>query len=74
LQFDNSAYPAAATGFPGDTNYARWEPITINAGYGGTGWEHKEGKGLVIVNEEFDGVSLPFFIFLDARIFGAQGK
>jgi hypothetical protein len=57
LQFDNSPYPAAAIGFPGDTNYARWEPITINAGYGGEGWKFKSGKGLIIDNEEFDGVS-----------------
>ena len=56
LQFDASPYPFSANGSPDDTNYARWEPATINAGYGSGGFEDQgEGKGIVQTNEEFDG-------------------
>jgi len=56
LQFDVGPYPFSANGSPGDTNYARWEPVTISAGYGSAGFEIFEaGKGIVQTNEEFDG-------------------
>jgi hypothetical protein len=55
LQFDANAYPFAANGFPSDTNYARWEPVTITSGYGSGGWLNNGSAGIVQDNEEFDG-------------------
>lgn len=55
LQFDASPYPFAANGAPGDTNYARWEPITITAGYGQGVWALDAASGIVGTDLEFDG-------------------
>lgn len=55
LQFDASPYPFAANGAPGDTNYARWEPITVSAGYGQGAWVIDAHAGLIGTDEEFAG-------------------
>ncbi|KAF4631229.1 hypothetical protein G7Y89_g6904 [Cudoniella acicularis] len=55
LQFDVSPYPFSALGFPSDTNYARWEPISIASGFGSGAWVFDQSGNLVIDNEEFDG-------------------
>lgn len=55
LQFDVSPYPFSANGFPSDTNYARWEPVTISSGYGSGAWVNNGPDGLEIDNEEFGG-------------------
>jgi len=55
LQFDTSAFPFSAIGSPSDTNYARWEPVTIESGYGTGVWVNKGPDGIVIDEEEFDG-------------------
>ncbi|KAE8452246.1 hypothetical protein EG329_000945 [Mollisiaceae sp. DMI_Dod_QoI] len=55
LQFDVDAYPFSANGYPSDTNYARWESITITSGYGSGGWVNNGPDGLEQNNEEFDG-------------------
>jgi hypothetical protein len=54
LQFDTGFTPFAANPYLGDTNYARWEPATINSGYGSSNWEITE-DGLTILDEEFGG-------------------
>jgi hypothetical protein len=55
LQFDVNAFPFGTYGFPGDSNYARWEPVYIEAGYGSANWA-VDGEGhLAILNEEHDG-------------------
>lgn len=55
LQFDVSQFAFSADGFPSDTNYARWEPVTIGSGYGSGGWVNNGSAGIVQDNEEFDG-------------------
>lgn len=55
LQFDVSPFPFSANGFPSDTNYARWEPITIASGYGSGAWVNNGPDGIEIDNDEFDG-------------------
>jgi len=55
LQFDVSPYPFSANAFPSDTNYARWEPVTITSGYGSGPWVNNGPDGLQIDQEEFDG-------------------
>lgn len=55
LQFDQSQYPLSANGFPSDTNYGRWEPVTITAGYGSGPWVNGGSQGLYIDQEEHDG-------------------
>jgi hypothetical protein len=55
LQFDVSAFPFSANGFPSDTNYARWEPITISSGYGTGPWINDGPNGLQVDQEEHDG-------------------
>jgi len=55
LQFDTGFTPFAANGFPSDTNYARWEPVTINAGYGSGPWINEASAGLQVGQEEHDG-------------------
>jgi hypothetical protein len=55
LQFDESPYPFSANGFPSDTNYARWEPITITAGYGSGPWVNNGPNGIPVNQEEHDG-------------------
>lgn len=55
LQFDVAAFPFAANAEPGDTNYARWEPVTIASGYGSGGFVNEQSAGIVSDNPEFDG-------------------
>lgn len=55
LQFDVSQYAFSANGFPSDTNYARWEPITISSGYGSGPWINDGSNGLQVDQEEHDG-------------------
>ena len=55
LQFDVSPYPFSANGLPSDTNYGRWEPVTITSGYGSGPWSNNGSFGLQVVAEESDG-------------------
>lgn len=55
LQFDVDAYPFATNAFPGDTNYARWEPVTIASGYGSGGFVNNGPDGIENNNVEFGG-------------------
>jgi hypothetical protein len=55
LQFDVSPYPFGTNASPGDTNYARWEPVTIAAGYGSGGFVNNGLDGIESNNEEFGG-------------------
>ncbi|KUJ08117.1 uncharacterized protein LY89DRAFT_691392 [Mollisia scopiformis] len=55
LQFDLNGYTLGASANAGDTNYARWEPVTIGSGYGTGGWLNNGSAGIVQDNEEFDG-------------------
>jgi len=55
LQFDANPYPFSANGSPSDTNYARWEPVGIQAGYGTGVWKNDGSDGLEIDEEEFGG-------------------
>jgi hypothetical protein len=55
LQFDVYQFPFSADASPGDTNYARWEPVSISAGYGSGGFVNNRSSGIVSNNEEFGG-------------------
>ncbi|KAH8680023.1 hypothetical protein BGZ60DRAFT_242246 [Tricladium varicosporioides] len=60
LQFDVNQYAFSAQGLPSDVNYARWEPLSIAAGYGSGNWLLQGTKGvsggkLVLSDEEHDG-------------------
>jgi len=55
LQFDVEAFPFSADASPGDTNYARWEPVTIGSGYGSGGFVDSGVDGIESTNEEFGG-------------------
>jgi hypothetical protein len=55
LQFDVDQYPFAAVGTPADSNYARWEPVTITTGYGAGVWVDNGPDGIELDQEEFDG-------------------
>jgi len=55
LQFDQSPFPLSANALPSDTNYARWEPVTISAGYGSGAWKNGGSAGLYIDDPEHDG-------------------
>lgn len=67
LQFDASPYPFAANGAPGDTNYARWEPITVTAGYGQGVFAIDAQSGIVTTDEEFGGVRSSRYSLLSSR-------
>ncbi|TVY33965.1 hypothetical protein LSUB1_G006704, partial [Lachnellula subtilissima] len=55
LQFDTSPYAFSALGSPSDTNYARWEPVGIQSGYGTGVWKSNGSDGFVVDAEEFWG-------------------
>lgn len=55
LQFDVSPFPFSVNAEPGDTNYARWEPVTIASGYGSGGFLNNGSAGIVSDNPEFGG-------------------
>ncbi|TEY51371.1 hypothetical protein BOTCAL_0266g00030 [Botryotinia calthae] len=55
LQFDVSPYPFSINAFPSDTNYARWEPVTITAGYGSGKFVNEGSAGFQVDEEEADG-------------------
>ncbi|KAG0651886.1 hypothetical protein D0Z07_0826 [Hyphodiscus hymeniophilus] len=55
LQFDVNAFPFGVNALPGDTNYARWEPVTIAAGYGSGEFATDGDNGLISTDEEFGG-------------------
>ncbi|KAH6662588.1 hypothetical protein B0J14DRAFT_286263 [Halenospora varia] len=60
LQFDVNQYAFSAQGLPSDLNYARWEPVSIAAGYGNGEWLLQGTKGisggkLTLGDEEHDG-------------------
>ncbi|PQE32020.1 hypothetical protein CJF32_00001630 [Rutstroemia sp. NJR-2017a WRK4] len=55
LQFDVSPYPFSINAFPSDTNYARWEPVTISAGYGSGDFVNEGSAGFQNKEEEADG-------------------
>jgi len=55
IQFDVSPYAFSLNGAPSDTNYARWEPITISSGYGSGEWFFDGSNGLQVRDEEHDG-------------------
>lgn len=55
LQFDANAFPFSTIGLPSDTNNARWEPITIAAGFGTGVWVNNGPDGIEIDNPEFGG-------------------
>ncbi|EPE24782.1 hypothetical protein GLAREA_08635 [Glarea lozoyensis ATCC 20868] len=55
LQFDVADFSFAAKGFPSDSNYARWEPVTIESGFGDGIWV-VDGEGfLAIAQDEHEG-------------------
>ncbi|TVY45193.1 hypothetical protein LOCC1_G004580 [Lachnellula occidentalis] len=55
LQFDQNPYAFSALGSPSDTNYARWEPVGIQSGYGTGAWKSNGSDGWVVDAEEFGG-------------------
>lgn len=55
LQFDVSPYPFSINAFPSDTNYARWEPVTITSGYGSGKFVNEGSAGFQVDEEEADG-------------------
>jgi len=55
LQFDVSPYPFSINAFPSDTNYARWEPVTITSGYGSGTFINEGSAGFQNNNTEADG-------------------
>lgn len=55
LQFDVSPYPFSVNAFPSDTNYARWEPVTITSGFGSGPWVNGGPDGLHVDQDESDG-------------------
>jgi hypothetical protein len=55
LQFDVNAYPFSVSGFPSDTNYARWEPVSIVTGHGTGTRAIDTEEGIVVTEEEFGG-------------------
>ncbi|TVY73476.1 hypothetical protein LSUE1_G007416 [Lachnellula suecica] len=55
LQFDVGDFPFSPNAYLGDSNYARWEPVTIGTGYS-TGWvNNATAGGLVVQDEAFAG-------------------
>ncbi|KAK2624596.1 hypothetical protein QTJ16_005789 [Diplocarpon rosae] len=55
LQFDANLFPFSLIANVGDTNYARWEPTSIGAGYGTAGFVDAGSKGIITNNAEFGG-------------------
>ncbi|KAL3418127.1 hypothetical protein PVAG01_09842 [Phlyctema vagabunda] len=55
LQFDVSPYAFGAEAFASDTNYARWEPVSISSGYGSQNFVNQGPAGLQVDSEEHDG-------------------
>jgi len=55
LQFDVSPYPFSMNAFPSDTNYARWEPVTITSGFGSGKFVDEKSAGFQVDDPEADG-------------------
>jgi hypothetical protein len=55
LQFNAGDYPFSVVAGPGDDNYARWEPVTIDAGYGEGDFYIDSKLGIQLDSEEFGG-------------------
>jgi len=55
LQFDQSPYPFGVVASISDTNYARWEPVTISSGYGSGDFSNEASAGIRVTDEESDG-------------------
>jgi hypothetical protein len=55
LQFDVGDFPFGTNAFPSDTNYARWEPVTMTSGYGSGYFVDNGPDGIEVNQEEFDG-------------------
>ncbi|KAG4025372.1 hypothetical protein MFRU_059g00090 [Monilinia fructicola] len=55
LQFDVSPYPFSINALPSDTNYARWEPVTITSGYGSGKFVNEGSAGFQVDDPEADG-------------------
>jgi len=56
LQFDvGGTYPFSAVASPGDTNYARWEFVIIEIGYGVGDFVIEGKEGIQVDSEEFGG-------------------
>lgn len=55
LQFDVGAYPLGMNALASDTNYARWEAVTISIGYGSGEFFDNGSTGLQVDSEEHDG-------------------
>lgn len=55
LQFDVDAYPFSMNAFPSDTNYGRWEPVTLSSGYGSGDFVNEASAGIQVNDPEADG-------------------
>ncbi|OWP05450.1 hypothetical protein B2J93_7651 [Marssonina coronariae] len=55
LQFDAGSFPFSLIASVGDTNYARWEPTSVRAGYGTSGFVDAGSKGIITNDAEFGG-------------------